>query len=40
MKYSAYRKGAPTNTHYDYELTDDVARFAGTFASAEVVTRA
>ena len=42
MKYKAYRRGAPTDTHNDYELTDwdDVARFAGTFASARTVTRA
>jgi len=42
MKYIAWRKGAPTDTHRDYELTDwdDVARFADTFASAEDLTRA
>ena len=42
MKYIAWRKGAPTDTHRDYELTDwaDVARFADRFASAEPVTRA
>lgn len=42
MKYIAWRKGAPTDTHRDYELTDwdDVARFADTFASAENLTRA
>ena len=42
MKYIAYRKGAPTDTHHDYELTDweDVARFADTFAPTEAVTRA
>jgi menaquinone-dependent protoporphyrinogen oxidase len=42
MKYIAYRKGAPTDTHHDHELTDwdDVARFADKFASAEVVTQA
>jgi len=36
MKYKAYRRGAPTDTHHDYELTDwdDVARFADTFARA------
>src|SRR5690348_15425402 len=41
MKYKAYRRGAPTDTHNDYELTDwdDVARFADTFASARTVTR-
>ena len=35
MKYIAYRKGAPTDTHHDYELTDwdDVARFADAFGS-------
>ena len=42
MKYQAYRRGAPTDTRHDYELTnwDDVARFADTFASAEAVRRA
>lgn len=42
MKYIAYRKGAPTDTHHDYELTDwdDVARFAATFGSATTATRA
>jgi menaquinone-dependent protoporphyrinogen oxidase len=42
MKYIAWRKGAPTDTQRDYELTDwdDVAHFADTFASAEAVTRA
>jgi len=42
MKYIAWRKGAPTDTHRDHELTDwdDVAHFADTFASAEAVTRA
>jgi len=32
MKYIAYRKGAPTDTSRDYELTDwdDLARFADT----------
>jgi menaquinone-dependent protoporphyrinogen oxidase len=42
MKYIAYRKGAPTDTHHDYELTDwgDVARFADTFAPTEAVARA
>jgi menaquinone-dependent protoporphyrinogen oxidase len=35
MKYIAYRKGAPTDTSRDYELTDwdDVARFADAFVS-------
>jgi menaquinone-dependent protoporphyrinogen oxidase len=42
MKYKAYRRGAPTDTRHDYELTnwDDVARFTDTFASAEAVRRA
>jgi menaquinone-dependent protoporphyrinogen oxidase len=42
MKYIAWRKGGPTDTHRDYELTDwaDVARFADTFVSAETVGRA
>ena len=42
MKYIAYRKGAPTDTHHDYELTDwdDAARFAATFGSATAATRA
>ena len=33
MKYIAYRKGAPTDTSRDYELTDwdDLARFAEDF---------
>ena len=41
MKYIASRKGAPTDTRRDHELTDwdDVARFADTFASAEEVMR-
>jgi len=35
MKYIAYRKGAPTDTTRDYELTDwnELARFAATFTS-------
>lgn len=35
MKYIAYRKGLPTDTHHDYELTDwdDLAQFADTFAT-------
>ncbi|MBV8405253.1 MAG: protoporphyrinogen oxidase [Gammaproteobacteria bacterium] len=35
MRYIAHRKGAPTDTARDYEMTDwdDVARFAGEFAS-------
>jgi len=35
MKYIAYRKGAPTDTSRDYELTDwdELARFAETFIS-------
>ncbi len=34
MKYIAYRKGAPTNTHRDYELTDwdDLRQFVDSFA--------
>jgi len=34
MKYIAYRKGAPTDTSRDYELTDwaDLARFIEVFA--------
>jgi menaquinone-dependent protoporphyrinogen oxidase len=42
MKYIAWRKGAPTDTHHDHELTDwdDLGRFADTFGSAEVVTPA
>jgi menaquinone-dependent protoporphyrinogen oxidase len=34
MKYIAYRKGAPTDTRRDYELTDwdDLGRFADSFA--------
>jgi len=42
MKYIAWRKGAPTDTHHDYELTDweDVARFAERFAVAGASTRA
>jgi menaquinone-dependent protoporphyrinogen oxidase len=34
MKYIAYRKGAPTDTSRDYELTDwdDLGRFADSFA--------
>jgi len=36
MKYIAYRKGAPTDTRRDYELTDwaDLAQFADTFVQA------
>lgn len=36
MKYIAHRKGAPTDTRRDYELTawDDLARFADAFALA------
>jgi menaquinone-dependent protoporphyrinogen oxidase len=35
MKYIAYRKGAPTDTSRDYELTDwvDLARFAEDFVN-------
>jgi len=41
MKYQAYRRGAPTDTRHDYELTDwdDLARFADAFAAAHAVTR-
>ena len=36
MKYIAYRKGAPTDTSRDYELTDwdDLGRFADDFGKA------
>ncbi|HVS78054.1 MAG TPA: flavodoxin domain-containing protein [Steroidobacteraceae bacterium] len=36
MKYIAYRKGGPTDTSRDYELTDweDLARFVSNFAQA------
>ena len=42
MKYEAYRRGVPTDTHHDYELTDwdDVARFADSIESARKITRA
>jgi menaquinone-dependent protoporphyrinogen IX oxidase len=42
MKYIAYRKGAPTDTQRDHELTDwdDLAGFADIFGSSEVVTPA
>lgn len=42
MKYIAWRKGAPTDTHHDYELTDweDIARFAERFAATEAMARA
>jgi len=42
MKYKAYRKGAPTDTRHDYELTDwdDLARFVDTFARTARVARA
>lgn len=35
MKYIAYRKGAPTDTSRDYELTDwdDLARFVDSFVN-------
>ena len=38
MKYKAYRRGGPTDTHHDYELTDwdDLARFSDTFEAIEV----
>ena len=37
MKYIAYRKGAPTDTSRDYELTDwdDVERFVDTFTAID-----
>jgi menaquinone-dependent protoporphyrinogen oxidase len=37
MKYIAYRKGAPTDSSRDYELTDwdDVLRFADAFVTSE-----
>ena len=33
MKYIAYRKGGPTDTSHDYELTDwdDLTRFVDSF---------
>lgn len=36
MKYIAYRKGAPTETGHDYELTDwdDLGRFADAFVTS------
>ena len=36
MKYIAYRKGAPSGTHRDYELTDweDLRRFVDSFAES------
>ncbi|HEY6823347.1 MAG TPA: hypothetical protein VI195_02815 [Steroidobacteraceae bacterium] len=42
MKYQAYRRGAPTGTRHDHELTGwhDLAPFAGTFIAAQAVTRA
>ena len=42
MKYIAWRKGAPTDTRHDHALTDwdDLARFADTFGSAELVAPA
>jgi menaquinone-dependent protoporphyrinogen oxidase len=35
MKYIAYRKGGPTDTSHDHELTDwaDLARFVDTFST-------
>ena len=35
MKYIAYRKGGPTDTSHDHELTDwaDLARFVDTFSA-------
>ncbi len=41
MKYIAWRKGAPTDTRRDHELTDwdDLARFADTFASTGAALR-
>ncbi len=42
MKYIAYRKGAPTDTRHDHELTDwhDLGRFIDKFVSSEALTRA
>jgi menaquinone-dependent protoporphyrinogen oxidase len=42
MKYKAHRRGAPTDTRYDHELTDwdDLAHFADTFARAEAIGHA
>ena len=42
MKYKAWRRGAPTDTRRDYELTDweDLARFAEVFASVAAVRHA
>jgi len=42
MKYKAYRRGAPTDTRYDYELTDwdDLARFIDRFVCIAKVARA
>ena len=39
MRYIAYRKGAPTDSRQDYELTDwdDLARFVDTFAATAMV---
>ena len=38
MKYIAYRKGAPTDTSRDYELTDwdDLTRFVDSFVESSV----
>ena len=42
MKYIAYRKGAPTDTTRDYELTDwdDLARFIDSFVAESESARA
>ena len=39
LKYIAYRKGLPTDTHHDYELTDweSLAQFVDTFAALALV---
>jgi menaquinone-dependent protoporphyrinogen oxidase len=41
MKYIAHRKGAPTDTSRDHELTDwmDLARFVDTFLAERVAAR-
>jgi menaquinone-dependent protoporphyrinogen oxidase len=41
MRYIAYRKGAPTDSRQDHELTDwdDLARFVDTFAATETVVQ-
>jgi menaquinone-dependent protoporphyrinogen oxidase len=42
MKYKAYRRGAPTDTRHDYELTDwdDLAGFVDRFVCTAMVARA